>query len=155
MNTYFCTEGQSFSDVCLATYKTLDKYGKLLNDNNLAPDSVPSTAQQVLWGDEATVEATVSSTGITFSPTSYNTAPAVISDNAKSIEVIQFTTTAAKTSYSIADVPDLAKIRNKKIFFAEMDNTRLYGDFKSWNDSAFEIVGIEVAGGEEVTILAK
>ena len=41
MTTYYAVSGQSFSDVCLNTYGTLDNYIKLLEDNNLVPDAAP------------------------------------------------------------------------------------------------------------------
>lgn len=55
MLSYNCVFGQSYSDVCLNTYGTMDYYVKMLNDNNLSPNDLPSTGQVVNW-DETLVQ---------------------------------------------------------------------------------------------------
>ena len=46
---YNCVAGQSFTDVCLNTYGSLDYYIKMLNDNNVQPDDVPYTGQVIMY----------------------------------------------------------------------------------------------------------
>jgi len=55
MKIFNCIDGQSFSDVCLNTYGTLDDYVKMLNDSNILPNDIPITAQPVVW-DETLVQ---------------------------------------------------------------------------------------------------
>lgn len=45
-NTY---NGQTFSDVTVNTYGSMDYYVKLLNDNGLSPDSIPESGGSVEW----------------------------------------------------------------------------------------------------------
>jgi hypothetical protein len=70
MLTYNCISGQSFSDVCLNTYGTLDKYVKLLEDNNNTPDTAPYSNEAVIWDEnlvaDQSVYSKISSAGITY-----------------------------------------------------------------------------------------
>lgn len=45
-NTY---NGQTYSDVALNTYGSLDYYVKLLNDNGLSPEDTPQSGGSVEW----------------------------------------------------------------------------------------------------------
>ena len=58
MKTYNCVNGQSFSDVCLNTYGTLDKYIKMLNDNSIEADNVPFSGQPINWDETVVVNQT-------------------------------------------------------------------------------------------------
>jgi hypothetical protein len=51
MRIFECQEGQSFTDVCLNTYGSINYFIKLLNDNNLSPLDVPFSGQKILWDD--------------------------------------------------------------------------------------------------------
>jgi len=70
MTTYACVSGQSWSDVVLNTYQTMDMYVKFLNDNNLTPDSLPLSGQKVLWDEslvfDTTVKTQISNNGIKY-----------------------------------------------------------------------------------------
>lgn len=55
-NTY---SGQTYSDVTLNTYGSLDYYVKLLNDNNLSPEDVPQSGGVVLWDTNNVVNQSV------------------------------------------------------------------------------------------------
>lgn len=70
---------------------------------------------------------------------------------------VKFETEAGKSAYTLEDVSDLERIIGKEIVLAHMDNTRIDGNpgFCNWNDEEFEITGIEIAGGESVSILAQ
>lgn len=46
---YNCVAGQSFTDVCLNIYGSLDYYIKMLNDNSVQPDDVPYTGQVIMY----------------------------------------------------------------------------------------------------------
>lgn len=59
MLVYNCQNGQSFSDVCLNTYGTLDDYVKLLEDNNVTPDSAPYSNEALNWDDSLVVDQTI------------------------------------------------------------------------------------------------
>lgn len=52
MKTFYCENGQSWSDVCLNTYGTLDNYVKLLNDNSIESDNIPVSGQSVIWDEK-------------------------------------------------------------------------------------------------------
>lgn len=52
MLVYKCYEGQSFTDVCLNTYGSLDYYVKMLNDNGISPEDEPVTSQIVNWDNQ-------------------------------------------------------------------------------------------------------
>jgi hypothetical protein len=71
MQLYNSQNGQSFSDVCLNTYGTMDTYIKMLKDNNLTPAAVPVSSQVVSWDENLLVDQTVYSSnkkkGIIFS----------------------------------------------------------------------------------------
>lgn len=49
MTQYNCINGQSFTDVCLDTYGTLDLYGKFLNENAISPNDTPLTNQVIVY----------------------------------------------------------------------------------------------------------
>jgi len=55
MQQYSCFDGQTFLDVCLNTYGSLDYFIKLLNDNGIAPESIPQSGQIITW-DNSLVE---------------------------------------------------------------------------------------------------
>jgi hypothetical protein len=59
MPTYNCHSGQSFSDVCLNTYGTLDEYVKLLQDNNNTPDTAPFSNEAMLWDNTVITDQTI------------------------------------------------------------------------------------------------
>ena len=71
MQKYSCFNGQSFSDVCLNTYGSLDEYVKMCNDNGLIPDNVPYSGQIVQWDETIVTDQTIfkktTGAGITFS----------------------------------------------------------------------------------------
>ena len=69
--------------------------------------------------------------------------------------VINFTAIALQTSYTSVDVPDLIKIVGKTIKIVTDDSTVLLPANWSWDDVTFKIIGIEVAGGENIVILAE
>ena len=46
---YNCIAGQSFSDVVLNTYGSMDYYVKGLNDNGFSPNDIPNTGQRFMW----------------------------------------------------------------------------------------------------------
>jgi len=58
MTTYYAVSGQSFSDVCLNTYGTLDNYIKLLEDNNLVPDAAPYSNEAIIWNESIVKDQT-------------------------------------------------------------------------------------------------
>lgn len=49
MQPFNCVSNSSFSDVCINTYGSMDRYVKLLLDNGVEPNEVPYSGQQVLW----------------------------------------------------------------------------------------------------------
>jgi hypothetical protein len=59
MQQYRITAGQSFTDVCMNTYGSLDYYIKLLNDNNVSPDDIPYTNQVVTWDETIIADQTI------------------------------------------------------------------------------------------------
>jgi hypothetical protein len=59
MQVYKAINGQSFSDVCLNTYGTLDEYVKLLNDNNLSPNNAPYSGQSIAWDELIITDQTI------------------------------------------------------------------------------------------------
>lgn len=59
MRNYKCVNGQSWSDVCLNTYGSLDYYVKMLNDNSVESDSIPYSGQLIIWDETLTVNQTV------------------------------------------------------------------------------------------------
>jgi hypothetical protein len=59
MLQYNCVFGQSFSDVCLNTYGTMDNYVKMLNDNGINPNDIPVTAQPVIWDETIVTNQTI------------------------------------------------------------------------------------------------
>lgn len=59
MQRYNAINGQSFSDVCLNTYGSLDNYVRMLNDNGLVPDNYPFSGQQISWDPEIVVDQTI------------------------------------------------------------------------------------------------
>ncbi|CAB4126253.1 hypothetical protein UFOVP153_60 [uncultured Caudovirales phage] len=56
---YKCHSGQSFSDVCLNTYGTLDKYVKMLEDNNCTPDTAPYSNEAITWDNNLVADQSV------------------------------------------------------------------------------------------------
>ena len=157
MKNYYCLDGQSFSDVCLATYQTLDKYAKMLNDNGIDANSIPYTAQLIIWDDLGSETATIATSTVVFSPTAYNTAPEAFPANyVNSIAVASFLTTAGKFIYSKTDAPELSNLVGKKIFLAFIDDTRLLASFRNWDNINFTILNFEsIEDDSEVIILAK
>lgn len=61
MQQFNTQNGQSWIDVCLNTYGTLDYLGKLLNDNNLAIDSFPQSNQSIIWDNELVKDSSIKS----------------------------------------------------------------------------------------------
>lgn len=59
MQQYNAINGQSFSDVCLNTYGSLDNYVRMLNDNGLTPDAYPYSGQAISWDPEVIVDQTI------------------------------------------------------------------------------------------------
>jgi hypothetical protein len=57
---YNCVNGQSWSDVCLNTYGSMDLYIKFLNDNALEPNSLPYSGEPVQWDNALTNNQTTS-----------------------------------------------------------------------------------------------
>jgi hypothetical protein len=41
------------------TYGSLDYYVKMLNDNNISPDDVPFTDQQIIWDETIIADQTI------------------------------------------------------------------------------------------------
>jgi hypothetical protein len=76
MQVYKAKSGQSFTDVCLNTYGSLDYFIKLLSDNNLSPEDVPVANQEVIWDETIIADQTIyintTKAGIVFS-TMYGT----------------------------------------------------------------------------------
>ena len=153
--SYSCQLGQSFSDVALNTYKSLDKYVKMLNDNGISPNSVPYTAQQILWGDAATnIAAVVSIPAI--APEVYSTGlPQQVQSVQEGKVDIEFTAIASVTSYTAATIQELALLVGKNIYFAMIDDTRLFGNKMSWDNTTFSINYIPIGGGESIILFAK
>lgn len=60
MTHFNCQDGQSWSNVVLNTYGTLDKYVQLLNDNNLDPEVPPVSGQQIIWDETQIVNQNTS-----------------------------------------------------------------------------------------------
>ena len=62
--------GQTFSDVAVNTYGTMDYYVKLLNDNNLTPESVPVSGGEVVWDtnivQDQSVQTLISNNNVIF-----------------------------------------------------------------------------------------
>jgi hypothetical protein len=56
---FSCVSNSSFSDVVLNTYGSLDYYVKLLNDNGISPNDVPSSGQQVSWDENLVVNQSI------------------------------------------------------------------------------------------------
>jgi len=55
MSYFTCIENQTIFDVCLNTYGTLDRLGKLMGDNNWADVTTYPSAGQVLYFDETLI----------------------------------------------------------------------------------------------------
>jgi len=54
-STYLGIEGQSYSDIVLNTYGSLDFYAKFLDDNNLSPEDAPYSGQVFTWDETLVV----------------------------------------------------------------------------------------------------
>jgi hypothetical protein len=59
MLQYSAINGQSFSDVCLNTYGTLDDYIKMCNDNGISPNNAPYSGQDVTWDETIIADQTI------------------------------------------------------------------------------------------------
>jgi len=70
MQQYNATNGQSYSDVCLNTYGSMDYYVKMLNDNGASPNALPTTGVVIDWDTNLVVDQAVYNTttkvGVTF-----------------------------------------------------------------------------------------
>jgi len=51
--------GQSFSDVVINTYGSMDFYAQFLNDNNLSPTDIPASGQIVVWDTNEVVDQSI------------------------------------------------------------------------------------------------
>lgn len=60
MSIFSCQYGQSYSNVVLNTYGTLDKYVQFLDDNNLSPEDTPVSGQQIYWDETQVVNQNTS-----------------------------------------------------------------------------------------------
>ena len=68
---------------------------------------------------------------------------------------ITFTAVAGQTSYTVADVPDFIYLAGKTLKFVSDDSTVLPPANRSWDGITFSIIGVDVAGGEDIVIFAK
>lgn len=59
MQQFSAQNGSSFTDICLNTYGTLDKYVKMLNDNGIEPNDIPFSGQVIVWDDTEVLNQTV------------------------------------------------------------------------------------------------
>jgi len=59
MLQYNCVNGQSFSDVCMNTYGTMDYYIKLLTDNNVSPEDLPYSGQKMIWDNTLVADQSI------------------------------------------------------------------------------------------------
>lgn len=58
MINFTAVSGQSYSDVCVNTYQSMDYFFKLLTDNSLTdPNAVPASAQLFSWDNNLFVDA--------------------------------------------------------------------------------------------------
>lgn len=58
MTNFIAVSGQSYSDVCVNTYQTMDYFIKLLNDNSLTDaNAVPASSQIFSWDNNLLVDA--------------------------------------------------------------------------------------------------
>lgn len=69
--------------------------------------------------------------------------------------LISFTAIAAQTDYTAVDVPDLALIVGKMIKSVTDDSTVLLPANWSWDNTTFKIIGLDIAGGENIVIFAQ
>lgn len=59
MKEFKTYSGQTYSDVTLNTYGSMDYYVKLLNDNNLSPEDEPQSGGSVLWDTNIVVDQSI------------------------------------------------------------------------------------------------
>lgn len=69
--------------------------------------------------------------------------------------IVTFTAIAGQTDYTVIDVPDLSSIVGKTLKFVSDDSTVLPPANRSWDNVTFKIIGVDVAGGEDIVIFAK
>lgn len=73
----------------------------------------------------------------------------------KPLLLIQFTAIEGQQIYTVDDVPELEDAVGMDLKLNTMDSTPLPPPNRNWDGEEYEIIGVSVAGGEDMVLLFK